>query len=207
MVKPNLDTRLANFQKSLDKRGWNHPKTQRLWQRLLPPLYQRMEYLKERHMGPFPNPANEGDFDLRVLEDLSRGKSTFDPQKGNVDQFLSGVFRNRTIDVKRKVARRAKLLRQNSSMVAYGCANPVSYTPEEHEHERIVRWVRSIKDDAVRQVAYYLFVDPSSELMSQKDLAQILGKSGSWVSKKIAWLERTHLRLLGIDNHSMELSA
>jgi hypothetical protein len=191
MVKPNLDTRLANFQKSLDKRGWNHPKTQGLWQRLLPPLYQRMEYLKERHMGPFPNPANEGDFD----------------QKGNVDQFLSGVFRNRTIDVKRKVARRAKLLRQNSSMVAYGCANPVSYTPEEHEHERIVRWVRSIKDDAVRQVAYYLFVDPSSELMSQKDLAQILGKSGSWVSKKIAWLERTHLRLLGIDNHSMELSA
>jgi biotin operon repressor len=43
--------------------------------------------------------------------------------------------------------------------------------------------------------------------MSQKELAEILGKSDSWVSKKVTMLQDERLNLVQGDNHAGELSA
>ncbi len=202
-----LDRKLAEFQASRRRLGWEHPTTQGIWQRLLESLYERIAWLKRWHMRGFPNPAEEGDFDLTVLDALSRGVCQYDPARGTVDQFLSWLVDNRVRDVKRRATRRARLLRENRARVGIGCRNPVSVSPEEREQERIRRWVAGIRDEPTRMVAYYLFVDLTSRDMTQKELAEILGKSDSWVSKKVTMLQDERLSLVQGDNHAGELSA
>ncbi|MCY2939520.1 MAG: hypothetical protein NTV55_14335 [Planctomycetota bacterium] len=203
----DVQSALAAYANAYQSGGSNHPETRKLWADLFKPLYTLMEEISQGFMRKYATSSHENNADLKLMEQFRDCVAKFNPEKGNLNQFLVVYFKNRTLDAMRKTKRHKRLLTQNVQKLHLGCGLPVSMTFEEVAQERVCLWVGTIPDEALRGLAYYLFVDAAHPDMKQKDMAVKLGKSDKWVSENGKKLRAEVLRLVGEGDNGMALGA